>query len=43
MRYKVILTHIQCVVKKMPIITKIFLLYFCKEYYKLELRLSQNS
>ena len=29
--------HIQCVVRKILIITKIFLLYFCKEYYKLGL------
>jgi hypothetical protein len=26
----------------MPIITKIFLLYFCKGYYKPEVMLSQN-
>lgn len=42
MRRKDILTHYQCVVKKMPIITKIFFLYFCKEYYKPEVILSQN-
>jgi hypothetical protein len=43
MRCKETLTHMQCVAKKTPIITKIFLLYFCKKYYKPELMLSHKS
>jgi hypothetical protein len=37
-----ILTHYQYVARKMPIIRKIFFLYFCREYYKPEAMLSQN-
>jgi hypothetical protein len=42
MRHREILTHYQYVVKKMPIIKKIFFLYFSSEYYKPEVMLSQK-
>jgi hypothetical protein len=42
MRCREILTHYQYIAKKMPIITKIFFLYFSEEYYKPEVMSSQN-